>query len=302
MSELYYHLGKVLKIIRQNKGYTQQEVSDSTMSRSNYTKLEKDEINPNVVKFLAILDYMDMHHDEYAFILNDYSLNDKDTVLYLFKEMEQFPDISYVKDLIDAANKLLEKRYDHMTEDVLNIAQAYYCLIEKNSLADARKYAESIWDRLKNLDKFYLSEFHLLNGILYYFELETAVSLTDKALEELEKYYCFKEAEELRLSFLSHISCLLISHEQYELALKYTDQLITKSKSDNKVLSFGAALVRKGMCLKGLNKEKESQDSYNLAIELFNVIGREDLSKQTREDPKLVYNPYGFVDEEIKAS
>lgn len=302
MSDIYYHLGKVLKGIRENKGYTQQEVSDSTMSRSNYTKLEKDEINPNVVKFLAILDYMDMHHDEYSFILNDYSLNDKDTVLYLFKEMEQFPDISYVKDLIDAANKLLEKRYDHMTEDVLNIAHAYYCLIEKNSLAEAQQYAKNIWDRLKNLDKFYLSEFHLLNGILYYFELETAVSLTDKALEELERYYCFKEAEDLRLSFLSHISCLLIAHEQYELALNYTDQLISKSKSDNKVLSFGAALVRKGMCLEGLNKEKESQESYDLAIELFNVMGREDLSKQTREDPKLVYNPYGFVDEEIKGS
>lgn len=302
MSDIYYHLGKVLKGIRENKGYTQQEVSDSTMSRSNYTKLEKDEINPNVVKFLAILDYMDMHNDEYSFILNDYSLNDKDTVLYLFKEMEQFPDISYVKDLIDAANKLLEKRYDHMTEDVLNIAHAYYCLIEKNSLAEAQQYAKNIWDRLKNLDKFYLSEFHLLNGILYYFELETAVSLTDKALEELERYYCFKEAEDLRLSFLSHISCLLIAHEQYELALNYTDQLISKSKSDNKVLSFGAALVRKGMCLEGLNKEKESQESYDLAIELFNVMGREDLSKQTRENPKLVYNPYGFVDEEIKGS
>ncbi|WP_225744022.1 helix-turn-helix domain-containing protein [Marinilactibacillus sp. Marseille-P9653] len=193
MSDRYYHLGKVLKAIRENKGYTQQEVSDSTMSRSNYTKLEKDEINPNVVKFLAILDYMDMHHDEYSFILNDYSLNDKDTVLHLFKEMEQFPDISYVKDLINAANKLLEKRYDHMTEDVLNIAHAYYCLIEKNSLAEAQQYAKNIWDRLKKLDKFYLSEFHLLNGILYYFELETAVSLTDKALEELEKYYSLKK-------------------------------------------------------------------------------------------------------------
>ncbi len=55
------------------------------------------------------------------------------------------------------------------------------------------------------------------------------------------------------------------------------------------------------MCLEGLNKEKESQESYDLSIELFNVMGREDLSKQTREDPKLVYNPYGFVDEEIRA-
>ncbi|MFL2076148.1 helix-turn-helix domain-containing protein [Marinilactibacillus psychrotolerans] len=191
MGNAYYHLGKVLKIIRENKGYSQQEISDSTMSRSNYTKLERDEINPNVVKYLAILDYMDMHHDEYSFILNDYSLNDKDTVLYLYKQMEQFPEITYVKKLINAANSLLEDRYDHMTKDVLNIAQAYYSLMEDHNLEVARKYAESTWERLKELDKFYLSELHLLNGILYLFEVETVISLTDRALKDLEKYYSF---------------------------------------------------------------------------------------------------------------
>lgn len=300
MNNAYYHLGRVLKIIRENKGYSQQEVSDSTMSRSNYTKLERDEINPNVVKYLAILDYMDMHHDEYSFILNDYSLNDKDTVLFLFKEMEQYPEISYVNKLITEASNLLENRYDHMTKDVLNIAHAYYSLIEDHSLADARKYAEDIWNRLKKLDKLYLSEFHLLNGILYYFELETAVSLTDKALKDLERYYSFKEAEELRLSFLSHISCILIAYKQYDLALKYVDELITKSKNTNKVITFGAALVRKGICLEGLNKKKESKESFNLAIEIFRIMGREDLIKQTRENPKLVYNPYGHVDVEMR--
>ncbi|API89509.1 hypothetical protein BKP56_09695 [Marinilactibacillus sp. 15R] len=300
MNEAYYHLGKVLKTIRENKGYSQQEISDSTMSRSNYTKLERDEINPNVVKYLAILDYMDMHHDEYSFILNDYSLNDKDNVLYLYKKMEQFPEIIYVKKLIDAANDLLESRYDHLTKDVLNIAQAYYSLMKDHNLVAARKYAESTWERLKKLDKFYLSELHLLNGILYLFEVETVISLTDRALKDLEKYYCFKEAEELRLSYLSHLSCILIAHEEYDLALKYIDQLITKSKNDSNVLSFGAALVRQGLCLQGLDKEKESQESYELAIELFHVMDREDLVKLTKENPKLVYNPYGYVDVEIK--
>lgn len=299
MGNAYYHLGKVLKVIRENKGYSQQEISDSTMSRSNYTKLERDEINPNVVKYLAILDYMDMHHDEYSFILNDYSLNDKDTVLYLYKQMEQFPEITYVKKLINAANSLLENRYDHMTKDVLNIAQAYYSLMEDHNLEAARKYAESTWERLKELDKFYLSELHLLNGILYLFEVETVISLTDRALKDLEKYYSFKEAEELRLSYLSHLSCILIAHEKYDLALKYVDQLITKSKNDSNVLSFGAALVRQGLCLQGLDKEKESQESYALAIKLFRVMDREDLVKLTQENPKLVYNPYGYVDIEL---
>ncbi|WP_080146467.1 helix-turn-helix domain-containing protein [Marinilactibacillus piezotolerans] len=70
MSDTFYNLGKILRTIRENKGYTQQEVADHEMSRSNYTKLEKNEINPNVVKYLAILDHMDIQHDELSFILN----------------------------------------------------------------------------------------------------------------------------------------------------------------------------------------------------------------------------------------
>ncbi|MFJ1628239.1 helix-turn-helix domain-containing protein [Marinilactibacillus psychrotolerans] len=300
MNDAYYHLGKVLKKIRENKGYSQQEVSDSTMSRSNYTKLERDEINPNVVKYLAILDHMDMSHEEYSFILNNYSLNEKNTVLYLYKEMNQLPDISYVNKLIKASTDLLNKRYDHITKDILEIAYGYYSLLEDHNLDEARKHAANTWDRLKKLDKFYLAEFHLLNGILYLFELETVVSLTDKVLKDLEKYYCFKEADELRLSYLSHISCILIAHEQYDLALKYVDQLLTESKIGGNAISFGAAFVRQAMCLNGLNREKESQKSYDLAIEIFRAIDREDLIELTHKNPKLVYNPYGYVNVEIK--
>lgn len=296
MSDAFYNLGKVLRTIRENKGYTQREVADHEMSRSNYTKLEKNEINPNVVKYLAILDHMDMQHDELSFILNGYKLDDKSTVLYLFKGMELLPTLSYVNNVIEVAEKVLKKREDHLTRDILYICKAYVCLLEDYDLSKARMYAENIWNRLKKLDKFYLSEWYLLNGILFYFELDTSIAMTNKALKELEKYYCFKEADELQISFLSNLSCILIAHKEYESALNYVDQLIRQTRSEYKVVTLGSALVRKGICLEALDDKTTSQSNYELAIKLFRIMERDDLVKLTLESPKLVYNLYGHVE------
>lgn len=296
MAENYYQLGHTLKKIRENKHYTQQEVADSTMSRSNYTKLEHNEINPNIVKFFAILDYMDLDANEFSFILNDYSLTPKETVFYLFKEMEQRPTLSYLQNLIEASEALLEEREDHITRDILNIVLAYNALLEHKDIKKAKTFADKAWSRLKKLDKFYLSELYLLNRIIFLFDIETAISLVDMALKELENYYCFREAKQLRLSFLSNLSCLLIEYEMYSKAMEYIDILIAESKKEYDTIMLGAAIVRKGLCKSAEGQEDEPESDFNLAVEMFEMIDRHDLIEEIKTNPRIVSNPYGYID------
>lgn len=296
MEDPNYYLGKTLKKIRENKGYTQQEISNSKMSRSNYTKLEQDEINPNVVKYLAILDHLDMRHEEFSFILNGYKLTPKEHIFYLYKKMEQKPDIDYVRTLIHSTKNLLTEREDHFTRDLYNIALGYEALLKEHSLKKACKHARKVWSRLEELDKFYLAEYHLLNGILYSFELETAISLTDKSIEGLKKYDCFKEADDLILSYLLKITCLLIANKKYKMALRYIDKLMKKSMDEYNILTTGAAFVRRGICLEYLEDSQKGLYNYNIATELFRIAHREDLIKETQESPKAVYNPYVYVE------
>lgn len=294
--EVYYQLGQTLKIIRQNKGYTQKEVSDSTMSRSNYTKLENDEINPSIVKFHAILDYMDMTQEEFSFILNGYKLNKKDQLMHLFKEMNHSPSLSYLKHVIESASDLLKEREDHITRDILNLSLGYWELLHHHDLDKAKSYAELVWDRLKELDKLYLSEYHLLSKILYFFEVETVTFLTDKALSDLDVYHPFREAKELKLSYLSHIACILIESKDYEKAMVYIDQLIEYSKRDYNVIVLASALVRRGLISSDTEgMKKASRSDYHSATQMFSMLERDDLVKQTKENPKAVYNPYGYV-------
>lgn len=296
MDHLYYHLGQTLKTIRMNKGYTQEEISDGKMSRSNYSKVENDEINPNIVKFFAILDHMDISEAEFYYILNGYELIDKDYVIYVFKTIGHDPSLSSIKNLIDLAKDLLDKREDHYVRDVLDIAQGYLAMVKDHDLDTAYTHAKRVWDRLKDLDKFYFAEYHLLNKILYFFEVETAISMTNKALEDLKNYRTFQEADKLRLSFLSNISCILIDNNQHKRALVYVEHLIKESKKGNDILALGAALVRKGVCLKEEGSLKESETSFSKAIEIFTLLDHEDYVVKTKENPKAVYNPFGFVD------
>ncbi|SFB99577.1 hypothetical protein SAMN04488102_102138 [Alkalibacterium subtropicum] len=279
-----------------NKGYTQEDIADSKMSRSNYTKVENDEINPNIVKFFAILDHMDMSVDEFSYILNDYSLNDKEHILYLFKNMAQSPPPSYLQNLIQLSHDLLSKRDDHMVSDVLNLSLGYYALLQDHDLERAKEHAGKVWNRLKKLDKFYLAEYHLLNRMLYFFELETAVSMTNKALDDLQLYQMFKEADDLRLSYLSNMASILIDNKQHSRAMVYVEHLIEESKQGYHLIDLASALVRKGMILRETGDTEASEITFSSAVEMFSFMELEDYVTRTLQDPKTVHNPFGYVD------
>lgn len=296
MDNIYYQFGQTLKKIRINKGYTQEEIADGKMSRSNYTKVENDEINPNVVKFFTILDQLNMSVEEFSFILNGYEMNDKETIMYRFKQMSQSPAPSYLSELSELARDYLTRREDHIVRDILSLTLGHSALLVDHDLEKAREHAGKVWDRLKTCDKFYLTEYHLLNRILYFFELETAVSMTNKALEDLQEYETFKEADDLRLSYLSHIACLLIDSGQYSRATVYVDHLIAESKQVHQVIDLGAALVRKGMILKETGFPEASEKAFSSAIDMFKIMGLSDYVKGTLQNPKAVHNPFGYVD------
>lgn len=296
MEDMYYKFGQTLKRIRTNKGYTQEEIADGKMSRSNYTKVENDVINPNIVKFFKILDHLDMSVEEFSFILNGYTLTEKVMIIHLFKYMPQSPSPEYIHSLLEHAKEYLNSQEDHIIRDILNLTWGYSALLIDHDLIKAQHHARKVWERLKNLDKLYLAEYHLMNRLLYFFEIETAVSLTNKALEDLQAYHTFREADELKLSYLSNIACILIDNEQYSRAMFYVEHLITESKQSYKIVDFGAALVRKGVILRETGFQEDSEAAFSSAITLFELVGLDEYVKGTLHNPRTVHNPFGYVD------
>ncbi|WP_407370273.1 helix-turn-helix domain-containing protein [Carnobacterium sp.] len=291
MSDINVPIGSTLKKIRENKGYTQKEISDHMMARSTYTKFENDDITPTLSKYLSILDHMDMSHEEFIYLLNDFELGQKETILYLFKQLEKNPTLELVYEIIEKGETLVQKRYDQLTLDILNVCRGYAVLLEEHDLAKAKNYAQEVWDRMENLDKWYLAELHIINSILYLFDSDTAALLTERALETLTQYHHLEEATNLKISFLLHLTNLLMMDQKYEKALFYIKQMETESAKMDYAVMLATALIRKEVCMKKIG-DTSATGLIERAIRIFDSLNKHTLKELVIKDPENFLNLY----------
>lgn len=291
MTEINVPIGSTLKKIRENKGYTQKEISDHTMARSTYTKFENDDITPTLSKYLAILDHMDMSHEEFIYLLNNFELGQKEMILYLFKQLEKNPTRELVNEIIEKGETMVQERYDQLILDILNACRGYAVLFEGQDLATAKEYAQKVWDRMESLDKWYLAELHIINSILYLFDSDTASLFTERALETLNQYPHLEEALVLKTSFLLHLTNLLMMDQKYEQALVYIKKMeIECSRLDYSVM-LAVALVRKEVCMTKIGDTSET-GLIERAIRIFDSLDKQNLKELVENDPENFFNLY----------
>lgn len=301
MTDINVPIGSTLKKIRENKGYTQKEISDHTMARSTYTKFENDDITPTLSKYLAILDHMDMSHEEFIYLLNDFELGQKETVLYLFKQLDKNPTLELIYEIIEKGETLVQERYDQLTLDILNACRGYAVLLEEQNLAKAKDYAQEVWNRMETLDKWYLAELHIINSILYLFDSDTAALLTERALETLTHYKHLDEVRNLKISFLLHLTNLLMMDQKYEQALFYIKQMETESAQMDYAVMLATALVRKEVCMEKIGDTSET-GLIDRAIRIFDSLNKHTLKELVVKDPENFLNLYSkYPIHEIKS-
>lgn len=290
MTDKNFPIGATLRKIRANKGYTQKQISDATMARSTYTKFEKGVITPTLAKYLAILDHMDMTHEEFIYISNDYAMDQKGQIQQLFQQLEWQFDITVANEIVERGEELLKERYDQLTQDTVNASLGYKALFEEQDLEKARSYAGLVWERLEKLDKYYLAELHLLNSILYLFDSVTAVLLTNRALSDLERYKVHEEAEALQLSFLLHVTNRLMLDERYAEALPFIEQMEACDNTKHP-LSWAIALIRKAVCLEKSGGEPEPE-LVEKGIRVFESLEQTELAELAKRNPETFWNVY----------
>ncbi|WP_027108115.1 helix-turn-helix domain-containing protein [Lacticigenium naphthae] len=292
MPETESVMGSTFRKIREDKAYTQKQISDHSMSRSTYTKFELDEINPNVLKYLRILDHMDMSHEEFLYILNGYKWNEKEALFKDYKQVVIAPTLLMVKDIIQRGEEFLKKRYDQLILDVVNICRGYEVLLTTNKTESAKEFAQKVWDRLENIEEWYLSEMYLLAGILYVFPVETAQSLTAQVLKKLTQYADFDEAATLKKIFLFQIGTCLLNEKEYTKALNCFSELTESAKEKTPSLLLGIALIKEAVCLEELQNKKEAAQKKEEAKNLFQLIDQTTIWQEAEQNPKSYWNEY----------
>lgn len=254
MSHIRQNIGEDFKKIRENKSYTQQYVAKDAMARSTYTKFEIGSIVPTITKYFQILNNLDMTHEEFNYIHNNYQLKGKDAILYQFRNMAVNTDINVLINARETAKNYLAEHKDNVVQDIYYICNALITLSKTNDLTQAAPYAEKVWHRIAQLDKWYLTELRLLNNILFFFDFDTSLFISKRALVELEHYKHFYDAIELKMAYSMNLIYLLMENENYKQALEKVDSLILLSKKKGRYRILGVLYVRKGIILTKLAK------------------------------------------------
>ncbi|OJF92144.1 helix-turn-helix domain-containing protein [Alkalibacterium sp. 20] len=272
-------IGETLKNIRLSLGFIQSQVCKNIMSQSNYSKVEKGEIDISFSKMVELLNRLDMSVDEFMYIKNDYKK-------HAHSQMSKLKNLKFNDTELIAEYKHRLDRKEKLTTRELEIVAIYDALIligEKNDFKAAKEKIKPIWERLEKYDNWYLYDIQIINNIIYLFPVNTAVSIGQLAVNQLEKYKEMRGVNNLSISIQMNLLLLLIENGQYEAALDEVDRLIPSCISKNLTMHLAVCYVRKGLLMELLS-QTGSEEWYDNGYKLLEIMQNDKLKKELQKE------------------
>lgn len=240
--------GKLLRKIRESKGYTQKQVAQGIMRQSTYSKIEREKTEPSAPKLFAILDRLEMTVEEFLFIQGNYSHSKKGSLVYAFIS-QSYNNPKELEKLKDEVSHYLKYNEDPVIKDIEAIYTGLIVFAQTHDIRLARKHVQPVWDRLERFDDWRLTEIYLVNNILYFFNADSAIHISDRAVTQLDKYENYRASNDLRFNFQFNLVYLLIDNHQYSEALTSLENLILYAKELKKHDMLAVCYTRKGVSL-----------------------------------------------------
>lgn len=272
--------GKTLKKIRKSLSFTQTDISRGIMSQSNYSKVEKGEIDIPFSKMIDLLNRLGMSVDEFLYVHRDYTKNPGNQLKRL-KQLNAGDEENILKNIEELkATKNLSQR----DQELLLIYEAFL-LVLKNDYKAASEKVLRIWKRLEKHDNWYLYDIRLINSILYLFPVDVAESIVDLALKRLNDYKNFRNLNQLAANLQINFLLLLIENKKYNTALNEIENLISFCIEKKLFRHLGVCYVRKGVLFDNL-KKKDSSQWYKKGINLLEKTYNQDLIPELKNEIK----------------
>lgn len=225
-------LGKVLKNIRTNRGYSQLTASHKIISQGVYSKVESGTRDLDAVAFLKIANRMNLTPDEIEFISNGYDYNLKQQILNTFFKMS-YNNPQQLNDIKNRTMDYLKKEDDVELREVHLLCEALLIVSDSEDYEAARNLIEPIWKRLKMYSEWYLYDIRLINMVLFMYPIEVAITISKKVLERLKDYEKHQEVEYLKVVYTINLSLLLIKSDRAQEALLLIEERMIEKKQMN---------------------------------------------------------------------
>lgn len=282
--------GLTFKEIRTSKNYRQGDVHKESMHQTTYSKFELGKIDVTSEKFEILLNNIEMSFEEFQFIHHSYAYSDRDRLINKFNDLK-FIEVEKLKVIIALAESYLDENEDRHIRDILSISQSFLILKETESFEVPRQYAEKVWGRLEGLNTWYLSDLKLINSILFLFPIATAISITNLAITQANKYEKNSDYKKIILPFKFNLVHLLIREGKLEEAFLINEEVIDSAKELKSYMQISLSYLRKGILLETVFNQKS--DYSKQALEIAGLLEDFGLQNQlTREEQylkKIIY-------------
>jgi len=252
MKKMVVKTGPSIKLIRTNKGYSQNYVSNSLLTQGAFSKFESHDTNIFLSTFERIITRLEISFEEFKYIQNGYEYSQRDRLLNTLLNLT-YNNRGELKSLKKEAESFLEKHEDLLIKDLITICESLIILGETNSIEMARKSLGTVWERLSKRNYFYITDIYFVNTILFLFPLETALEIRKFIFRSIDRYKNFQDIERLKINISINIMLLLMKENKFRDALEETHRAIYLCKTHSDYLRLGICYFRKGICFQKLD-------------------------------------------------
>ncbi|MBC1936702.1 helix-turn-helix transcriptional regulator [Listeria grandensis] len=271
-------IGDTLKYIRSNKQYSQKNICVNTLSRTALSKIENNKLNPTYIKLSYILEKLDLDFEEFSYVQNNFKLNGKKKILNDFKKISSNSEVNAISTLMSSCQKYLNKEAtDYIVSDIFLVLKSLSMLHSGLPMNDIIQTISPVWTRLARLDKWFLIEIHLINNLLFIFDISTAIPICKRALSELSKYD--SQSGTLPIAFQLNLAYMLLVENDTTQAASYLNQTISLSKKQKRYDLLAVSQIRLGIATSPFNFML-----INNGLSILTTIGVSSLEEQIKHE------------------
>lgn len=277
-------IGEALRDIRKIKGYTQNEIVTTNLSRSTIAKIETNLINPSYDRITIFCKQIGINLEEAIYYQHNYSVSEKEKLIHEFRNLNNSIYKDPINKLISDLDNYLLLDNDLQIIELKAILKAITIFTETDNTELARKEVLFIWERLEKQDEWFHFDILILPYIIFVFEDETLENVANKLMSEIDKFSYFVNYKRLKLGLVLNLALFLKFAGKMDQTIKYIDTGIQLATDiDNLSIKY-LAYHRKAEYLLYKGDVEHALNLHNKALSFFELIEDENMYNDLKSD------------------
>lgn len=277
-------IGEALRDIRKIKGYTQNEIVTTNLSRSTIAKIETNLINPSYDRITIFCKQISISLEEAIYYQHDYSVSEKEKLIHEFRNLNNSIYKDPINKLISDLDSYLLIDNDLQIKELKAILKAITIFTKTDDVKLARKEVLFIWERLEKQDEWFHFDILILAHIIFVFEDETLENVANKLMSEIDKFTYFVNYKRLKLGLVLNLALFLKFAGKMDQTIKYIETGIQLATDiDNLSIKY-LAYHRKAEYLLYCGDVEQAFNLHNKALSFFEFIEDDSMHNDLKSD------------------